>query len=68
MDLVLGGGQSSAVRDIGERLLRFDVVAPAPFEAARVRLSTRYPEWFRGRLAASENAAFAAAAAVPDRG
>jgi cell division protein FtsQ len=71
--VVLGGGQEIRLgrRDIDERLLRFfDVVAPAlAAELPRVRyVDLRYTNGFAVGWRASENAALAAAAAVPDRG
>ncbi len=71
--LVLGGGQEIRLgrRDIDERLLRFfDVVAPAlAAELSRVRyVDLRYTNGFAVGWRAAENAAFAAAGAVPDRG
>jgi cell division protein FtsQ len=71
--VVLGGGQEIRLgrRDIDERLARFfDVVAPSlAAELPRVRyVDLRYTNGFAVGWRASENAALAAAAAVPDRG
>jgi cell division protein FtsQ len=71
--VVLGGGQEIRLgrRDIDDRLLRFfDVVAPAlAAELPRVRyVDLRYTNGFAVGWRSAENAAFAAAAGVPDRG